>query len=284
VTAEPVFLEPNVAPSNEQVESFRRDGHVCIRGLAQRFEIDAYRPELMRVARTQRLENRPLDERDTYGQAFLQMFNLWMLDERVARFVLAPRFARVAAELMEVDGVRIYHDQALVKEPGGGYTPWHQDQGYWPLDTTDTITMWMPLVDIPAEVGSMTFGSGSHHSGDINAGAISDRSHDVIARLLEQDGVETATYGAMERGDATFHAGWTLHSAGANASELEREVMTIIYVADGTHVTEPSAQQRLDLGWLGGAKPGQLVESAMNPLVWPTDQSKSSNAAAIAAR
>src|SRR5207249_11996994 len=55
----------------------------------------------------------------------------------------------------------LYHDQALFKEAGGGRTPWHQDMYYWPLDTDRTITMWMPLVDVPAEVGSMLFASGS---------------------------------------------------------------------------------------------------------------------------
>ena len=36
--------------------------------------------------------------------------------------------------LLQTPGVRMYHDQALYKEAGGGYTPWHVDQFYWPLD------------------------------------------------------------------------------------------------------------------------------------------------------
>ena len=79
-------------------------------------------------------------------------------------------------ELMGVDGVRLYHDQALYKEPGGGYTPWHQDQTYWPLDTTHTITMWMPLLDIPRKVGSMRFASGSHAFGNLGKEGIGDDS------------------------------------------------------------------------------------------------------------
>ncbi len=249
--------------------AYGRDGHACIRGLASGEELDDFRPLLREVAESQRFENRPLAERDTYGRAFLQMFNLWQADPRAAEFVLAPRFARVAAGLMGVDGVRIYHDQALFKEAGGGYTPWHQDQGYWPLDTTDTITMWIPLVDVPAAVGSMTFASGSHLAGDVAAGAISDASHAAIDALLAERGVETMTYGAMSAGDATFHAGWTLHSAGDNPTDVDREVMTIIYVADGTRITEPTDQQKLDLVWLGGNQPGDLVDSPLNPLVWP---------------
>jgi ectoine hydroxylase-related dioxygenase (phytanoyl-CoA dioxygenase family) len=108
----------------------------------------------------------PLDQRE-YGQAFIQISNLWEESESVRRFVFARRFAKIAADLMGVSGGRIYHDQALFKEPGGGHTSWHQDQIYWPLDTSNTITMWMPLVDIPNEVGTMTFVSGSHHHGYI---------------------------------------------------------------------------------------------------------------------
>ncbi len=44
------------------------------------------------------------------------------------KFVFGTRLARIAAELMGVRGVRIYHDQALCKLPGGGPTPWHADQ------------------------------------------------------------------------------------------------------------------------------------------------------------
>ena len=58
--------------------------------------------------------------------------NLWAVDDAVKQFTLAKRFAKIAADLLGVDKVRLYHDQALYKEPGGGFTPWHQDQYYWP--------------------------------------------------------------------------------------------------------------------------------------------------------
>lgn len=250
-----------------QAEAFRADGHTCIRHLLTRAEIAAYRPPIMRTAAANRWDHRPLAERDTYGRAFLQMFNLWRQDPNVARFVLARRLGHVAATLLGVERVRIYHDQALVKESGGGYTPWHQDQGYWPLDTNDTVTLWMPLVDVAASVGSMSFASGSHRDGDVAAGHISDASHKTIDEMVRTAHYPIVTYGAMAAGDATFHTGWTLHRAGPNDSVTDREAMTIIYVADGARITEPTPQQRGDLHWLGGAQPGQAVDSAMNPVV-----------------
>src|SRR6266536_146932 len=131
----------------ELIERYRRDGHVLVRDVCTAHEVAAYRQAIVTAVRRLNNEQRPLAERDTYGKAFLQTTNLWEADATTRRFVMARRFARIAAELMGVDGVRLYHDQALFKEPGGGPTPWHQDQYYWPLDTQHTITMWMPLVD-----------------------------------------------------------------------------------------------------------------------------------------
>jgi ectoine hydroxylase-related dioxygenase (phytanoyl-CoA dioxygenase family) len=251
-------------------EHYRQKGHVRLPAVLSPEEILEFRPIITSAADRFNVESRPLEERDTYGKAFLQIMNLWVRDEQVRRYTLARRFAKIAAELMGVPGVRLYHDQALFKESGGGPTPWHQDQFYWPLDTNNTITMWMPLVNIPAEVGSMVFGSGSQTLGYIGDLEISDTSDQVLADIIDQKGIPKESYGAMTAGDATFHAGWTLHSAPGNPTSEMREVMTVIYFADGTKAKEPiNDHQRNDLaGWLPGIKPGELAASNLNPLLY----------------
>src|SRR5579884_1617585 len=121
--------------TSEQIAGYQRDGHILLRGVLSPEEIAAYRPLISDAADRYNTQSKPLEERDTYGKAFLQIMNLWRADPGVARFTLARRMGKIAADLMGVDGVRLYHDQALFKEPGGGPTPWHQDQHYWPLDT-----------------------------------------------------------------------------------------------------------------------------------------------------
>lgn len=260
-------LDDTYPLAGETVAAFRADGHVLVPGLASPAEAEAFRPIIERAALERAWDKRPLEERDTYGKAFLQSFNLWRVDERIARFVLAPRFARVAAALLGVDSVRLYHDQALCKEPGGGRTPWHQDQNYWPFDNDLSITMWMPLVDITPEMGSMTFVSGSHRLGDLQGGSISDASDEAFARYIADHDLPTRTYGAMRAGDATFHAGWTIHSAPPNTTDRLRVVMTVIYVADGTRVaTDLNDHQDLDRRvWLRDTPPGELIDSDLNP-------------------
>ncbi len=254
------------------VGSLSEDGHCCVRGLASAEECAAFLPEIQAGVDRWHPEPTPLDERDTYGKAFLQALALRKVRDSIREFTDAPRFAEVAARLMGVDGVRLYHDQALFKEPGGGRTPWHQDQNYWPLDTHDTITMWMPLVDLDPKVGSMIFIDGSHLEGDVGAGEISDSSDAAIEASIAARHRSTSTHGALKAGDATFHRGWTIHSAAPNPTDRMRPVMTIIWFADRARVTEPDGpEQQFDLrAWLGGRAAGELADSAANPLLWPT--------------
>jgi ectoine hydroxylase-related dioxygenase (phytanoyl-CoA dioxygenase family) len=255
------------------VEFFAEKGHCCVRGLASERECAAYLPEIQEGVDRWHPDPVPLTDRDTYGKAFLQAMALRQIREPVRAFTDAPRFAEVAARLMGTRGVRLYHDQALFKEPGGGRTPWHQDQNYWPLDTDDTITMWMPLVDLDPRVGSMTFIDGSHRDGDVGAGKISDESDDAIEGSITDRRRSTTSHGPLRAGDATFHRGWTMHSAGPNPTDRMRPVMTIIWFADGARVTHPTGpEQEFDLRtWLGRRVPGDLADGPDNPRLWPLD-------------
>jgi hypothetical protein len=264
-------LASEYAVPADAVSEFQAKGHTMLRGVASSAEIAAYRPLLEAATKAHSRETRPIEERDTYGKAFLQVPNLWRVDEGARRFVFATRFAKIAADLMGVDGVRLYHDQALFKEAGGGRTPWHQDQYYWPLDTTNTITMWMPLVDVPAEIGTMSFASGSQRLGYLGSYAISDESERAFSAMLAERNLQVDTHGPAAAGDATFHAGWMLHSAPPNPTGTLRSVMTIIYFADGAKVSEPnSAAQKFDMRvWLPGLEPGDVAASAINPRLYP---------------
>lgn len=263
-------LDDTYPLSDDSIAGFARDGHCVVRGLASRDEIDVVRPSIDAATEKLRWDRRPLAERDTYGRAFIQSAGIHTHDPLTQRFVHARRFARVAARLLGVSGVRLYHDQALYKEPGGGHTPWHQDQVYWPLDTDRTITMWMPLVDVPREIGGMTFASGTHRLGNLGEKVIGDASHEHFSELVSERRWDLATHGPFAAGDATFHSGWTLHSAPANDTDVLRAVMTVIYFADGARVTESGHPAReFDRAlWLGGATPGSIADGPGNPLLW----------------
>ncbi len=206
----------------------------------------------------------------TYARAFTQRPNLWRYADAIAAFVTDRRLARIAAQLMGVDGVRLYHDQALYKEAGGGHTPWHVDQFYWPLSSHHTITAWIPLQPVSLAMGPVAFASGSHVISVRESAsqlAISDESEEVIETLVA--GLDVAEQ-PFELGDVSFHSGWTCHRAGANMTEKTRAVFTIIYMDKDIRMIEPEhanhlADARL---WLPGISAGEPAASPLNPILY----------------
>ena len=211
----------------------------------------------------------PLEERDTYGKAFLQLFNLWREDEGIKELIFSPRLAGVAAGLMEVSGVRLYHDQALFKEGGGGITPWHADQYYWPLSSDKTITAWIPLQATPLEMGPLEFSAGSHKIQEGRALSISDESETLIGdRLRVTDFPHTIS--PFDLGEVSFHSGWIFHRAGANTTDQVRKVMTVIYMDQDIKLKDPEneGQQNDWDTWCPGVEIGETVNSPLNPVLF----------------
>ena len=238
-----MMLDTDYPLSDQQIAAYQRDGHILLDDVLPAQRVPPYRAAIARTVSERNKETRALKDRDTYGRAFLQTTNLWEYSEVVKEYVMAQRFARIAARLMGVERVRLYHDQALFKEAGGGITPWHQDQHYWPLATNKTITMWMTLVDISADMGTLQFASGSHAEGYLGDIPISDESEAQLRAFVQRQGYTLAQADVMQAGAATFHSGWTLHSAPPNRSSRMRPAMTVIYYADGARVSELDNQQ-----------------------------------------
>ncbi len=262
-------LDDAIQIPEKQIEEFRKNGHTLTHGLLSPNEVAAYHAVISAAATKFNTEKRKMEDRDTYGKAFLQIMNLWRHDENVKKIVLSKRLAKVAADLLGVKNVRIYHDQALFKEPGGGPTPWHQDQYYWPIDTHKTITMWMPLVDIDVDMGMLTFATGSQKNGSVFNYEISDESEQEFDKYVHDNHFEISRANTMKAGDATWHYGFTIHNAPGNKSNTMREVFTIISLADEAKVTEPkNSWQENDLKtWLMSKPVGTIADSEMNPLV-----------------
>lgn len=268
-------LDSDYPLTAEQIAAYQKNGYAVLRGVVSEDELPPYREILTNITNEFAKTYAPLDKRDTYGKAFIQLSNIWEQSPEVAKFVFARRFAKIAADLMGVSGVRLYHDQALYKEPGGGHTPWHQDQQYWPLDGAKCVTLWMPLVDCTKEMGTMRFAQGSQELGYQGPMNISDDSETELANLVAENGFPIVEAGDMKAGDATFHNGWTIHGAPGNSDPNKmREVMTIIFVEDGATITKPDhASQVNDLGrWFPGSKPGDPAASRLNPLLYHTDK------------
>ncbi len=253
----------------EAVDFFQKNRYIKLKNV---FDADtlAYYGELIsqKVAELN-TNDKPLEARDTYGKAFLQIFNLWREDERIRNFVFSKRLGKIAADLMQTNGVRMYHDQALYKEGGGGITPWHADQYYWPLATDKTITAWIPLQAVPLEMGPLEFSAGSHVIVEGRELAISDDSEVILQKRLRVNDFQHVIE-AFDLGEVSFHSGWVFHRAGANQTNQMRRVMTVIYMDKDMVLKEPENDNQVNdwNTWCPGAVVGAVIDTELNPVIY----------------
>jgi ectoine hydroxylase-related dioxygenase (phytanoyl-CoA dioxygenase family) len=250
-----------------QVEAFRRDGFVCIPGLLTDAELDRFAPLVDdAVARRKRNDQRSLAQKTLYEQSFLQCINLWEDTPAVRPLTFHPRIAQAAAELLGVPALRLWHDQALYKEAGGRETDPHQDQPYWPMAETDTITAWIPFDGSTHESGCMGYLPGSH--------ALGLRKFTNIffgenpRKLLEEPVLRgrAPVFVEVPRGAVAFHHGLTVHLAHPNQSPRTRRVHTMIYFRDGSTRGTKAPHFAVDRA---GIAVGEVITSAVTPIAWP---------------
>lgn len=262
-------IDAPYALTAEQVAFYRENGFVRLKHVFSAAALAAYGPRITAKVKELNTLDLPMEQRTTYQKAFLQVMNLWTKDATVKEFVFGRRLARIAAELMGTSGVRLYHDQALYKEAGGGFTPWHADQYYWPLASEHSVTAWVPLQAVPREMGPLAFAPRSQKLDLGRDVAISDASQAKIEKELMKHGLGQVEE-PFELGEVSFHAGWTFHRAGKNSSATPREVMTVIYMDAEMRLAAPrNENQQADWdGWCPGAKIGELIDTPLNPVLW----------------
>ena len=255
--------------SQDQISFFRENKFIKLKQVFSPELLTHYETAISAKVKELNSIHIPMEQRDTYGKAFLQITNLWRKDEWVKEFVFSKRLARIAAELMGVSGVRIYHDQALYKEGGGGHTPWHADQYYWPLSNEHTITAWIPLQAIPIEMGPLEFSAKSHLIEEGRSLRISDDSERLIEQKLRISDFEHVIE-AFDLGEISFHSGWIFHRAGANQTQQMRKVMTVIYMEENMRLISPkNPNQEADWkAWCPVTKIGEKIATVLNPLLF----------------
>lgn len=252
------------------LRTFRADGFVHLTNVFNERVLATYAPVLDKlVDEENKLGDIPVEKRSLYDQAFIQVMNLWTRNERIREFVFGKRLARIAAELLGVRAVRLWHDQALYKEPGGGFTPWHVDQQYWPMSGPNSITAWIPLQPVPLEMGPLCFGRGSHQRRIGRDLEISAESEALIGSEVRKQRIDEVQL-PYASGDVSFHLGWTLHRAGPNRTELPRRVFTIIYMDAEMRLAQPkNANQQLDWEtWTPSTRIGEVMDDPLNPILY----------------
>ena len=263
------FLGEAYPLDGAKVDEYQEKGFVRLEAMLTGPPLEYYR-ELIGLAVGHRFKDdqRALAEKRVYEQSFLQAFNLWPHYPAIAEFVQCRRFAEVARRLLAVDGVKLWFDQALYKEPGGRVTDYHVDAAFWPLQpAAKTTTIWLALVDVPREKGCMAFAAGSHTlSPDAEFVDIFNAQEEIaIGDNVRHYPWEWAP---LRQGDCTFHSGLVYHRAGGNSTDEMREAMTVAYMTADARFdwpeSNPEAGRRHGFATAGLTR-GDLLESSFAP-------------------
>jgi len=262
-------LEDTFQIAEDQIDFYRKNRFIKLKNVLNPETIQFFNDVITKQVDSMSHEQTALEDRTTYGKAFLQLFNLWLENPIVKELIFSKRIAKIASDLMEVDGVRLYHDQALFKEGGGGITPWHADQYYWPLETDKTITVWIPLQATPLEMGPLEFSAGSHTIVEGRELEIGDESEEIIQKKLRVTDFKHVIE-PFDIGEISFHSGWVFHRAGANVTNQMRKVMTVIYMDKDMILKNPENKNQIHdwNTWCPGAKVGEIINSHINPILY----------------
>jgi hypothetical protein len=251
----------------EQIEAFRSNGFVVADALLTEEELDHFAPLVTAaVAYRSDGDERPLEERSPYQQSFQQCINLWEDHEALRALTFHQRIGEAAGELLGVPALRLWHDQALYKRAHGRGTDPHQDQPYWPIAETDTITAWIPLQGSTLANGAMGYLPGSHLVGLRRFQNIftAEDATDFMASP-EIAGLEPV-YVEVPRGGVAFHHGLTVHMAHPNTTDEDRPVHTMIMFRDGSTRGTKAWHFAVDRH---NIEVGAVIDGPGTPILWP---------------
>lgn len=263
------YLESETPLDSDLIRRYREDGHVLVRRAVHRDVILSARPFVLSALERSWPHDLPaVHERpDAYSRAFTQIVDIGLQDPVMRTFTHSRRIARMAADLMGVDTVRLLCEDWLVKEAGASLTPWHQDEAVYPFDARATITCWIPLQDVGEKGGLLRFARGSHRIGLAPIENINDVSEGEFARIIEREGLLIDRLPPMYIGDVSFHNGRTVHGAFPNESEAPRIVLALHYFAGDARLKAPTTPTMAAL--LENAVPNGAIGDPASSSRWP---------------
>jgi len=208
--------------SAEQLERFKRDGLLLLRGLVDRPRcakiLDAAKEEIVRM-------EGPIETEGEYnetGNATLRRlrqvydrrpeFREWMEDE-----ALRPVLRQVLGESPVL--TLAHHNSIMTKMPSGSSeTCWHQDRRYWHFENDELVSVWLALDEEQRENGVLEFIPGSHkltfRADQFDAKSCFLKSPEENARLIAR----SVQYD-LHPGDVVLFHCKTLHHALSNRTD-----------------------------------------------------------------
>lgn len=233
---------------DSQLESYRENGFLLVKGLLSKEEAKAYRAEghalIERLGRSEADDPTWGSARELSGPITTSLQHCHDVQFQAAAFtrlICDERVTGVIAGLIGSPNVQLHHTKMFVKPPEQGSPfPMHQDYPYFPHTTHSVGAVILHFDDAPEEKGCVRVVPGSHKNGPLEH--ISEGGYHLP---LDQWPLSAAVPAEAEAGDALFFSYFTVHGSGVNVSSEPRTTLLIQY-RDPTDV--PAVETHLSRG------------------------------------
>ena len=157
----------NTHLSHEQIEQYREDGFIVIENFLSPDELEHWRKAVTTAVKERagiKIPGRDIKtgeadginaDSDYFAKVFDQLLNLWQTNDSVKELMMDERIGKMVAQLSGADGIRIWHDQALIKRPWANPTAWHLDTPFWSFSDKRALSIWVALDDATLENGCL---------------------------------------------------------------------------------------------------------------------------------
>lgn len=258
--------------TTSEIESYRKQGFLVIRDFLTPNELENWRQVTDDAVRL-RLQGTTLNNQGEpdafYAQVFTQCLRLADIHPGMAELMFDERLGQLAGTLAGVDGIRIWHDQALIKPPYGNHTAFHLDNPFWSFYSRDAISIWVALDNATLANGCLWYLPGTQHEATYQSVGIAENLGDIFKTYPQWRGIE-AIAAPCPAGSAVFHNGLVAHAAGVNLTAYARRAMTCAYMPDGS--TFNGQKNVLPDEYFNSLKTGDVLDNnSINRLIWHHD-------------
>jgi len=262
--------------SEEQIESYGKDGFIILRGF--------WKPELIKaiVAEYDKAfpllgtgpgpREKPLVVFWTHAEGGRKRVEPLENLPCLRSLVLDRWIARAVMTLSGTQEARLLETAIINKPPRtGAVLHWHQDVSFFPLDPGHVISTWVALDQSSPENGAVSYACGSHNHGRVGSvnlltGEIySGERLEPIRQNPENLGYKVVSP-AMEPGDLMLLDGKVWHMSGQNRSDHARRGIVVRYMA-GKNLFRPRVGMGATFINQIDVKDGNPIEGQAFPLL-----------------
>ena len=216
--------------NDAQRQQFREQGFFLLPNLFSAADIDALRGRIDRFAEAHEAQLKEAGQQGISRPKEIS-FTVHLADQdpEIMAFVRRPELVGLATSLIAPD-ISLYWDQSVYKRPEAKRDfPWHQDNGYTPIEPQEYLTCWLALDDATQENGCIWVLPGSHHGGTV------EHKDSPIGKQC-YFGDDPGTPVPLAKGSMVAFSSLLFHRSGPNTSAGTRKAYIMQYSsADARH-------------------------------------------------